>query len=406
MGKTPPTNLDCHAQVAAPGYYFDCWKLNDCGDEPHSWVCSSDMGTYKSDCHMRAETCELYGKVMVANVTNGLGGQKCAGANGIPSDPPVQTGQTEIDELPGNDGLACKVITLNSTIFHDYSDVLIATSVSFPKKKNHGLFQAGVASWTEQATKASFKACVKVTGAAYDTAVYGHPHVDWVAYQKNVHRRINNIGEKAYVAGDTLTVPNFRRGVKCMPIDNSKITIDNSTRVMVSVHHTIKDQFFSSAVAWMETDNADVSGTKFRVCIKGVEVFSSPMNELRVNWFAFNPAGAMANGDTRIQTIGDLTYSNSNAETNNVAVCKNVTDDSMFTSGRTNLVTVNALVPNNVFSVDNSRYATFNTWTETTDNSTVGPSTDAHVCYSSSWPGTTILDSFVSLLSFKSMGNK
>jgi hypothetical protein len=324
MGKAKPTNLECYAGCdpdlhpsQCEDTYFGCFKTENCEDAPLTWVCSSDFGTYKSDCHMKAETCEMYGKTMVQNVTYTDG--KCPEANGLPSDPPFQTGQDEVTQaVAGVAGLSCKVITLNHTLFHDYSDILIQTTVSFPKKQNHGLFQAGVASWTEDVKKTSFKACVKVTGGAYDTAVYGNPHVEWVAYQKNVHRRINNLGLNPSFEGGSIKVPNFRRGVSCEDLEifpeelqKLKMKMDNDTRVMVSIHHTLTGQYFTAGNAWMRTDDSVVTGNKFRLCIKGTEVFSAPMNELRLDWVAFDQSVATAAGDSRVMTIPDTRFSNS-----------------------------------------------------------------------------------------------
>ena len=42
--------------------------------------------------------------------------------------------------------------------------------------------------------------------------------IDTVYYQKNIHRRM------AYVEGDSLIVPNFRRGARCVKV-NTKVIL-------------------------------------------------------------------------------------------------------------------------------------------------------------------------------------
>ena len=75
-GVDTPTNLDCYADGSG-GYYFDCWT--DCDEDVRfEEVCASDFGYYKSECHMMKETCEMYGKQTVGNVSVvGEGGIGC-----------------------------------------------------------------------------------------------------------------------------------------------------------------------------------------------------------------------------------------------------------------------------------------------------------------------------------------
>jgi hypothetical protein len=400
-------NLDCYPGDPVPtDIKFDCWKKDNCDDQDDcDVVCSSDKGTYKSECLMQVETCQMYGnhpdgkEAVMARVS-------LKGRSACEPEDPVQTGRTEItDEITGVPATFCKTIPYNATRFHDYSDILIATTVSFPNKPHHNEFRSGVAVWTENVDRAAetFKACVKVTSGKYDTAVYGKPHVDWVAYQKNVHRRINRKGENPSLEGDSITVPSFRRGVRCFNL-TTEVGITNQTKVILSVHHKKVQQYHMAANTWMETDNDDVSGSKHRVCVKGTEMFSSLLDDLELNWLAFHPSVAKAAADTRIQTFtDDLKYDNSNILDKDSARCRNTTSDGQQLSSqysnefnnRTTLVGVNALVPNDIFVTPNSRYAQFASWTETTSN-------EARVCFASTWPGTTILNSFVELLTFSS----
>ena len=67
-GVTPPTNLDCFADNSTvTGYRFDCWE--ECEELPHHQVCSSDFGTYKTECHMQREACKMYGNNTVQMVS-------------------------------------------------------------------------------------------------------------------------------------------------------------------------------------------------------------------------------------------------------------------------------------------------------------------------------------------------
>jgi len=273
----------------------------------------------------------------------------------------------------------------------------VAVAVSFPKKRDHGTFQAGATSYVEKVNKTTWKGCVRITGGQYNTTLFGHPHLNWVAYQKNVHRRINHLGERHYLEGDMVTIPTFRRGSQCVNI-KPRTPITSSSRVMLTVQHSLPNTFHRVANTWMESDANDPTGGSYRFCVSSGETFSSIFKELTLNWLSFDQRESTLQGDTRVQAT-NVEYVNNQAIDNNIARCRDLSDDSLVIGNRTALVAVDALIPNDRFLMPNSRYAQYATWTETN-------STDAKVCHVTSWPGVPILNSYVDLISFAPQGQE
>ena len=96
-----------------------------------------------------------------------------------------------------------------TTLFHDYSEVLVLARAKFEE----GLFKhSGAAVWVTDATKYGFTGVIQLperySGSGTDLEV----HLEYFAYQVNVHRRTN------LFEGGSVNIPKWDTGSRCTQI--------------------------------------------------------------------------------------------------------------------------------------------------------------------------------------------
>ena len=105
-----------------------------------------------------------------------------------------------------------------TTLFHDYSEVLVLARAKFEE----GLFKhSGAAVWVTDATKYGFTGVIQLperySGSGTDLEV----HLEYFAYQVNVHRRTN------LFEGGSVNIPKWDTGSRCTHI-KPKVRVDFS----------------------------------------------------------------------------------------------------------------------------------------------------------------------------------
>jgi hypothetical protein len=162
--------------------------------------------------------------------------------------------------------------------------VLIATSIEYPANTS-ALF----ASWTEQVSNQKFKGCAKLLGKGTGT----EPTFNFLAYQKNVHRRVSERGDETFSAyGDSVELVGdqdvWRRGSRCKKITHKPLKLSAQTQILVSPQHKARNDWDHAMATWVEYQNDNSSESV--ICAQSVELFGSRRRSIDLNWLAVNTA--------------------------------------------------------------------------------------------------------------------
>ena len=122
---------------------------------------------------------------------------------------------------PSQDKIFCQTGTLTTSRFHDYSPILVSTSiVNHDDAADDTELLNSILTWSSDVDRdnMNFTACYSYTGikAHHDDA--SDIRVNFVAYQMNLHRRMSHI------EGGMVPLPSWRRNSQCVMVDTKVIT--------------------------------------------------------------------------------------------------------------------------------------------------------------------------------------
>jgi len=397
-GVDTPTNLDCYADGSG-GYYFDCWT--DCDEDVRfEQVCASDFGYYKSECHMMKETCEMYGKQTVGNVSvvdeGGIGCQHL-----LPPYAPFALDslvETDVEDTFCQEGSFTDAIGADvGTMFHNYSDILIATSFL---SATPSPFYTGVSTWVQDVNETHYTGCASVIGG-------GSPKEDYimlVIYQKNLHTRIRESPwTSGIVQGGSIKLDAWKRGSQCVTnMNKMKIDVDNGTSFILTVSHGSLNgnPTYSPISVWRESviNNASM----YRFCARTVDMFGVRQEGVSINWLAVQNINTTDSPIAPFMpnfNLPSFDFSNNAAHDQEPAKIQ-VNNDTVVQGALrgTPLVSVNNLVEENVIRDNEKRSVSFSSWIQVDDTTS-----ELGVCYQASWPGQAFGDSMIRPVTF-SMG--
>jgi len=276
---------------------------------------------------------------------------------------PYQAGHIELpeDHSDYEFDTYCKVVEVNVARFNNISDWLVVTSVSFPENKSHVGYQPKFSTWTERINSTHFTACLYANKLSARAS--GIPHLHYVVYQKNLHRRIYLGGGEDYsMRGDAFEISKgvrWRRSSLCKDIDMGPMS--NTSKVFLTVHHAetgnypaLKRRFHIES--WLEYRGG--VAVKTRVCARSMEVFSATKSDVKLHWLVVHPDKLSAS-DARMEVMRDVSFT-LDASTTRKSLCKPFSDAEPKLSGKINatatdpvmLVGVKTRVERNVFEED------------------------------------------------------
>ena len=95
-----------------------------------------------------------------------------------------------------------------STLFHNFSEVLVIASAKFEQgSKRH----SGATVWVKEVTRFGFTAVIQTPVMLTDNQKT-QVHLEYIAYQMNVHRRTN------LFEGGSIHIPKWDTGSRCMHV--------------------------------------------------------------------------------------------------------------------------------------------------------------------------------------------
>ena len=129
--------------------------------------------------------------------------------------------------------------------FHNYSDILIATSLlsSTPSP-----FYTGVSTWVQDVNETHFTGCASVIGGGSPKA----DQINYVIYQINLHTRIRESPwTSATMQGGSIKLDSWKRGSQCVTVMNKVSVLFGNTSlksrfyVIISVFHCLSSIYLS-----------------------------------------------------------------------------------------------------------------------------------------------------------------
>ena len=127
---------------------------------------------------------------------------------------PMQVGTEELEQVTGAGFVYCKNISLNESGFHNFSDVMVMTSVHWNQTMagmDASVIHGATSSWTADVTPSGFTACVR---ANYHPDLLpptsAKPSLDFAAFQINLKYRTGGVLE-----GGMTSFPDFTSASTC-----------------------------------------------------------------------------------------------------------------------------------------------------------------------------------------------
>ena len=127
---------------------------------------------------------------------------------------PFQIGTEELDQVTGAGFVYCKNISLNETGFHNFSDVMVITSVHWNQSMD-GLeptdIHGATVSWTADVTQTGFTACIRANfHADLLPPTSAKPFLGFLAFQINLKWRTDLL-----LDGGITKFPDFTSASTC-----------------------------------------------------------------------------------------------------------------------------------------------------------------------------------------------
>jgi len=276
-GVKVPEHLECYASETDPkGYKIKCKSTCDTC-LPHGPVCASDHGHYPTKCEASKQMCKMYGK----DKMDGISWMKCSDV----SSRGYHAGTTMLSATKGREATSMNVVNFDSSMFHNYSDILVVVNVN---RKNTGndSHDAAIA-WVENITSSEFT----VYARALDTDPM---YVNYVVYQKNIHTRT-----KGSLIGDSVLVNNFKEATCTGDINEGEyITSKSPGQMVASLHHHTAGNWQQTHASWIEQNRKETD--KRRVCLREVTMSASVHTKWSVNWLKVGDSSTFFNYNDKV----------------------------------------------------------------------------------------------------------
>ena len=136
---------------------------------------------------------------------------------------PFQIGTEELDQVTGAGFVYCKNISLNETGFHNFSDVMVITSVHWNQDMSsmkptdiHG----ATVSWTADVTQTGFTACIRANfHADLLPPTSAKPFLGFLAFQINLKWRTDLL-----LDGGMTKFPDFTSASTCTDLEAVEVS--------------------------------------------------------------------------------------------------------------------------------------------------------------------------------------
>ncbi|CAB4018490.1 CD209 antigen E, partial [Paramuricea clavata] len=237
-------------------YDARCVCVTDCPSVEQN-VCASNGRSFTNVCLFQLEVCQTK-----ANYTYYHHGS-CRGF-------PVTRGRRHVSEVPRWSDAHCQTVQFEPLAFYPDKRVHVQISVSHVNDTTQ-VHEAAV-SWVEDVSVNNFTLCVMESGRN-EGPPHGFATVEYIAYQ----------GAPSGGLAGFVSIPEWWTGTKCQNVDISpERHLSREIFYTLSKHHR-RSLKHDAASLWLE----DVTSSSFKVCLRELQNFDGPHQDIYVKWLAF-----------------------------------------------------------------------------------------------------------------------
>ncbi|XP_028411847.1 uncharacterized protein LOC114534584 [Dendronephthya gigantea] len=238
-------------------YDARCVCVTDCPSVEQN-VCASNGRSFTNVCLFQLEVCQTK-----ANYTYYHHGS-CRGF-------PKSRGRRNVPKVPRWSDAHCQTVEFDPLTFYPDKPVHVQTSVSHVNDTSQ-VHDAAV-SWVEDVNDNNFTFCVMESGRN-EGPPHGFATVEYMAYQ----------GAPSGGLAGVVSIPEWWTGTKCQLVDISLGSFSSTPTVLVTAEHYRLSLKHDAASLWLE----DVTSSSFKVCLRELQNFDGPHQDIYVNWLAFD----------------------------------------------------------------------------------------------------------------------
>ncbi|XP_028412470.1 uncharacterized protein LOC114535298 [Dendronephthya gigantea] len=237
-------------------YDARCVCVTDCPSVEQNF-CASNGRSFTNVCVFQLEVCQTK-----ANYTYYHHG-RCR-------DFPMTRGRRQVPGIPRWSDSHCQTVQFDPLTFYPEKPVHVQISVSHVNDPSQ-VHDAAV-SWVEDINDNNFTFCVMESGRN-EGPPHGFATVEYMAYQGAPSRGLAGV----------VVMPEWWAGTKCQDVDISSGSFSSTPAVLVTAEHHRLSLKHDAASLWLE----DVTSSSFKVCLRELQNFDGPHQDIHVNWLAF-----------------------------------------------------------------------------------------------------------------------
>ena len=237
-------------------YDARCVCVTDCPSVEQN-VCASNGRSFSNVCLFQLEVCQT--KANYSYYHHG----SCRGF-------PMTKGRRHVNEIPRWFNSNCQTVQFDPLTFYPDKRVHVQVSVSHVNSTTQ-VHDAAV-SWVENVNVNNFTFCAMESGRN-EGPPHGFATVEYIAYQ----------GAPSGGLAGLLSIPEWWTGTKCQNVDISAGSFLSKPTVLVTAEHYRRSLKHDAASLWLE----DVTSSSFKVCMRELQNFDGPHQDIFVNWLAF-----------------------------------------------------------------------------------------------------------------------
>ncbi|XP_028415977.1 uncharacterized protein LOC114539542 [Dendronephthya gigantea] len=237
-------------------YDARCVCVTDCPSVEQN-VCASNGQNFTNVCFFQLEVCQTK-----ANYTYYHHGS-CRGF-------PLTRGRRHVTDVLRWSDSHCQTVQFDPLTFYPDKPVHVQISVSHVNDTSN-VHDAAV-SWVENVSENNFTFCVMESGRN-EGPPHGFATVEYMAYQ----------GAPSGGLAGVESIPEWWTGTKCQRVDISLGSFSSAPTVLVTAEHHRLSLKHDAASLWLE----DVTSSSFKFCLRELQNFDGPHQDIYVNWLAF-----------------------------------------------------------------------------------------------------------------------
>ena len=293
-GLDPCLNVTCDKFAVCRAYgAYDarCVCVTNCPKTEQN-LCASHGKSYNNLCLYKLDVCQTRSNYTYYHHGN------CRGF-------PLRRGRTQVKEVPEWSESHCQNVEFEPLTFYPDKSVHVQVSVSHVNQTNR-VHDAAVA-WVENVSFHGFSFCIMESGRN-EGPPHGEATLEWMAYQ----------GAPGGGMAGEVSIPYWWTGTKCQTVDVSAASFSTIPTVLITAEHYRKSLKHDAASLWLE----NVGKTSFKVCLRELQNFDGPHQDISVNWLAFQ--GLEFPVFTELGTTDFARSTSDPSESTNYAQCKDV----------------------------------------------------------------------------------